>query len=207
MPFRPQFNASLQTIFDCLIDSFIDNKVGLANDFLSVSLAAGMKANLLALYSEKQLVSAGIGNNSVQNHDKLIRNDKIYWLDRSHNNPFEINFFELMDSFVSHLNSTCYTGITGYEFHYTMYEKGSFYKKHLDQFKNNKSRAYSMIMYLNVDWEAKDGGELCIYHPDYVQIIAPQNGKCVFFKSSELEHEVLMTNAPRLSITGWLKTN
>jgi SM-20-related protein len=207
MPFRLQYKTLLQTIFDCLIDSFIDDKVGLANDFLSVSLAAGMKANLLALYAEKQLTSAGIGNNSVQNHDKLIRNDKIFWLDRSHDNPFEIHFFALMDSFVSHLNRTCYTGITGYEFHYTMYEKGSFYKKHLDQFQNNKSRAFSMIMYLNVDWIATDGGELCIYHDDFLQTIAPQNGKCVFFKSSDLPHEVLMTNVPRLSITGWLKTN
>jgi SM-20-related protein len=161
----------------------------------------------MALYSDQQLQSAGIGNNTIQLHDKLIRNDKIYWLDRSHNNPYEINFFELMDSFVSYLNSTCYTGITGYEFHYTMYEKGSFYKKHLDQFRNNKSRAYSMIMYLNVDWQEKDGGELCVYHPDYLQKIAPRNGKCVFFKSSEMEHEVLVTNEPRLSITGWLKTN
>jgi SM-20-related protein len=197
----------LQTLFDCLIDSFIDNKVGLADGFLTLPLAAGMKANLLALYAEKQLLSAGIGNDSVQNHDNLIRNDKIYWLDRSHNNAFEISFFTLMDNFVSHLNRTCYTGITGYEFHYTMYEKGSFYKKHLDQFRNDKSRAFSMIMYLNVDWETKDGGELCVYHADSLQTIAPQNGKCVFFKSSELPHEVLMTNVPRLSITGWLKTN
>lgn len=197
----------MQTIFDCLIDSFIDNKVGLADGFLTVPLAAGMKANLLALYAEKQLLSAGIGNDSVQNHDNLIRNDKIYWLDRSHDNAFEIAFFALMDSFVSHLNRTCYTGITGYEFHYTLYEKGSFYKKHLDQFRNDKSRAFSMIMYLNVDWETKDGGELCVYHTDSLQTIAPQNGKCVFFKSSELPHEVLMTNVPRLSITGWLKTN
>jgi SM-20-related protein len=197
----------LQTIFDCLIDSFIDNKVGLADGFLTLPLAAGMKANLLALYAEKQLQSAGIGNDSVQNHDNLIRNDKIYWLDRSHDNAFEISFFTLMDSFVSHLNRTCYTGITGYEFHYTLYEKGSFYKKHLDQFRTDKSRAFSMIMYLNVDWEAKDGGELCVYHTDSLQTISPQNGKCVFFKSSEMPHEVLMTNVPRLSITGWLKTN
>jgi SM-20-related protein len=196
----------LQTIFDCLIDSFIDNKVGLADGFLTLPLAAGMKVNLLALYAKKQLLSAGIGNDSVQNHDNLIRNDKIYWLDRSHDNAFEMAFFTLMDSFVSHLNRTCYTGITGYEFHYTMYEKGSFYKKHLDQFRNDKSRAFSMIMYLNVDWEAKDGGELCVYHTDSLQTIAPQNRKCVFFKSSELPHEVLMTNVPRLSITGWLKT-
>ncbi len=192
--------------FDCLINSFIDDKVGLADDFLSLSLAAGMKENLIALYADQKLLSAGIGNNNLLTHDKLIRSDKIYWLDRVHNNPFEILFFELMDGFVSHLNLTCYTGITGYEFHYALYEKGSFYKKHLDQFQNNKSRAFSMIMYLNADWEAADGGELCIHHADYQQIIAPQNGKCVFFKSSELVHEVLLTQKSRLSITGWLKT-
>jgi SM-20-related protein len=207
MLFRTQSTALLQTIFDCLIDSFIADKVGLSNDFLSTQLAAHLKDNLLALYSDKQLLSAGIGNDSIQNHDKLIRNDKIYWLDRAHENVYEVQFFELMDSFIEYLNRTCYTGITGYEFHYTMYEKGSFYKKHLDQFRTNKSRAYSMIMYLNTDWLAKDGGELCVYHADYLQTIAPENGKCVFFKSSEMEHEVLITNAPRLSITGWLKTN
>ena len=197
----------MNAVFDVLINSFIDNKVGLADDFLSKPLAALLKENLIALYADKQMLAAGIGNNTALQHDKLIRSDRIYWLDRSHDNPSEIAFFELMDSFVSYLNSTCYTGITGYEFHYALYEKGSFYKKHLDQFKNNKSRAFSMIMYLNVDWQEKDGGELCIYHSDHQQLIAPINGTCVFFKSSELEHEVLMTHQPRLSITGWLKTD
>jgi SM-20-related protein len=197
----------LQTTFDCLIDSFIADKVGLADNFLSVSLAAHLKENLTTLYADNQLLAAGIGNDALLAHDKLLRSDKIYWLDKAHDNVFENRFFDLMDVFVAYLNSTCYTGITGYEFHYAMYEKGSFYKRHLDQFKSNKSRAFSMIMYLNVDWKAADGGELCIHHTDYLQTIAPMNGKCVFFKSSELEHEVLMTNQPRLSITGWLKTN
>ena len=197
----------MNAVFDVLINSFIDNKVGIADDFLSKPLAALLKENLIALYADKQMLAAGIGNNTALQHDKLIRSDRIYWLDRSLDNPSEIAFFELMDSFVSYLNSTCYTGITGYEFHYALYEKGSFYKKHLDQFKNNTSRAFSMIMYLNVDWQEKDGGELCIYHSDHQQLIAPINGTCVFFKSSELEHEVLMTHQPRLSITGWLKTD
>ncbi|WP_218972254.1 2OG-Fe(II) oxygenase [Labilibaculum filiforme] len=140
-------------------------------------------------------------------HDKLIRSDKIYWLDRKHRDKHEDSFFDLMDRFVVYLNQTCYTGITGYEFHYALYEKGTFYKKHLDQFVNNKGRAFTMIMYLNIDWKQGDGGELCIYHLDHNQNIAPINGKCVFFKSSELEHEVLLSNQPRLSITGWLKTN
>ena len=179
----------------------------MANDFLSKSLAAHLKDNLIALHSDKQLQSAGIGNDAVQVHDKLMRSDKIYWLDSKHENQHENDFFELMDRFVSYLNSTCYTGITGYEFHYALYEKGSFYKKHLDQFRNNKSRAYSMILYLNSDWQENDGGELCVHHQDHVQRISPTNGKCVFFKSSELEHEVLETRQPRMSITGWLKTS
>ena len=196
----------MHILFDCLINSFIDNKVGLADNFLSVPLATHLKENLIALYAEKQFLSAGIGNNSLLLHDKLIRSDKIYWLDRAHDNLHEIAFFKLMDSFVSYLNSTCYAGITDYEFHYALYEKGSSYKKHLDQFQNNKSRAYSMIIYLNTDWQQNDGGELCIYHSDHLQLIEPINCKCVFFKSSELEHEVLLTQQPRLSITGWLKT-
>jgi SM-20-related protein len=195
----------LQPTFDVLIDSFIADEVGLAQDFLPPALAALLQQNLRTLYANQQLQSAGMGNNAVLTHDKTWRNDKIHWLDRSHSNPHEQSFFILMDSFVAHLNRTCYTGITDYEFHYALYEKGSFYKRHLDQFRDNKSRAYSMILYLNADWQAADGGELCIYHHTHTQIIAPMNGQCVFFKSSELEHEVLLTHQPRLSITGWLK--
>ena len=197
----------MQTIFNDLIDSFIADKVGLANNFLSVSLAGHLKENLIALYADQQMLAAGIGNNTGLIHDKLLRSDKIYWLDRGHNDVYENSFFDLMDRFVVFLNSTCYTGITGYEFHYALYEKGSFYKKHLDQFRNNTSRAYSMIMYLNTGWQEKDGGELCIHHSDHLQTISPLNGKCVFFKSSEMEHEVLITHQPRLSITGWLKSD
>jgi len=150
--------------------------------------------------------NAGTGNDALVHHDKKFRSDVIYWLDKKNNNEHERSFFTLMDSFILYLNKTCYTGITGYEFHYTLYPQGSFYKKHIDQFKNNSSRQYSMIMYLNEDWIAADGGELCIHHKDLsLQNIAPTNGKCVFFKSSELAHEVLLTNKPRMSITGWLK--
>ena len=197
----------LEKIFNTLIDSFIDNKVGIAENFLNRELAAHLKENLMNLYQGQQLRAAGTGNDTLVVHNKLVRSDMIYWLDRKHNNVYENDFFDLMDRFVSYLNSTCYTGITGYEFHYTLYEKGSFYKKHLDQFGNNASRQYSMIMYLNADWKEEDGGELRIHHLDSLQNITPVNGKSVFFKSSELEHEVVLTHQPRMSITGWLKMN
>ncbi|MCW3119207.1 MAG: Prolyl 4-hydroxylase alpha subunit [Chitinophagaceae bacterium] len=197
----------MQKIFNTLIDSYIENKVGIAENFLSESLTSHLKENLASLYAENKLQPAGIGNETLARQNKSIRGDSIYWLDRKHNNEYENDFFDRVDSFVSYLNSTCYTGITGYEFHYTVYETGSFYRKHLDQFRNNDSRKYSMVMYLNTGWQSTDGGELCIHHGDNLQNISPVNGKMVFFKSSELEHEVLLTQKPRMSITGWLKVN
>jgi SM-20-related protein len=196
----------LEKIFNTLINSFIENKVGIAENFLNKSLSGHLKQNLLALYTEKLLQVAGTGDNTKVNYTDRFRSDVIYWLDRGHNDVHENSFFDLMDEFVSFLNETCYTGITGYEFHYTLYETGSFYKRHLDQFRTNDSRKYSMIMYLNEDWKIADGGELCIYHENTTENISPVNGKSVFFKSSELEHEVLVSHKPRMSITGWLKS-
>lgn len=196
----------LNTNFNELIDSFIKDKVGIADQFLSASLAARLAQNLTALYDKNLLRPAGTGSGQV-NHDKQVRSDVIYWLDRSHEDEIENEFFNLMDEFVQFLNLTCYTGITGYEFHYTLYDKGSFYKKHLDQFRNNDSRKYSMIMYLNPDWTEDDGGELCIHREDYLQKIAPVNRKGVFFRSNEMEHEVLLSHKPRLGLAGWFKIN
>jgi SM-20-related protein len=100
---------------------------------------------------------------------------------------------------------SCYAGITSYEFHYTLYETGSFYSKHVDQFKDNSSRKYSIISYLNADWKEMDGGELKINLLGKDKVISPMQGKTVFFRSNELIHEVLVTHKPRLSVTGWLK--
>jgi SM-20-related protein len=211
LPCRPADNAvkcnppSLQEIFDVLINSFIETKIGITANFLSKELSAHLVDNLHTLYDNNRMQAAGTGNDTLAVQNKLVRSDMIYWLDRKHEDQYENAFFDLMDSFVEHLNSSCYTGITGYEFHYALYETGSFYKKHLDQFRNNESRQYSMIIYLNENWMEGDGGQLSISHEGVDYQIDPTGGKSVFFKSSELEHEVLVTNKPRMSITGWLK--
>jgi SM-20-related protein len=196
----------LENIFNTLVESFVENKIGIAEHFLSESLALHLKENLTNLHRDKLLKVAGTGNDADFKLDNMFRKDIIYWLDRKHNDVHENSFFDLMDAFVHYLNKTCFTSITSYEFHYTLYEKGSFYKKHIDQFKSNDSRQYSMIMYLNNDWKENDGGELCIHHKNSTENITPLAGKSVFFKSSELEHEVLITNKPRMSVTGWLKS-
>lgn len=195
----------MEAIFEELISSFIENKVGISKDFLSEELAGNLKNNLLRLYEDEELKSAGIGHLGSFTKNKEIRNDVIYWLDKKNNNPHEMEFFALIEDFIAYLNKECFTGIKSYEFHYALYKPGAFYKKHFDQFQDTNNRQFSMITYLNLDWEESDGGELKIYDEDKSQIISPTNRKTVFFKSNELEHEVLVTNKLRLSITGWLR--
>lgn len=195
----------MEDCFETLISSYLDTKVGIVADFVSEELAQHLIDRLFALKEQNLLKAAGIGNVAKLTHNAEIRSDAIYWLDRNNNNEFENQFLDQMDAFVSYLNRSCYTGITGYEFHFALFDKGSFYRKHLDQFQNNSSRQFSMITYLNQNWQPEDGGELCIYDEDKVQKVAPTNRKTVFFKSDELVHEVLETNKARLSVTGWLR--
>lgn len=195
----------MEASFETLIASYIQNNVGIATDFLSVALCEHLAANILTLEANELLQQAGIGNDNKLQQNALVRRDTIYWLDKKHNNIHEDAFFAKIDAFVLYLNQSCYAGITDYEFHYSLYEAGDFYKKHLDQFKDNASRQFSMISYLNPNWETQHGGELQIYQTDANQTISPTQGKMVFFKSDQLEHEVLVTNARRMSVTGWLK--
>ena len=193
--------------FDLLIDSYLDNKVGIDNKFLNASLVEGLHQNILQLQKDDLMVAAGIGNNEVKDPHQKMRGDKIYWMDKSHDNIYEQEFLHQVEDFISYLNSTCYTGINGYEFHYAVYEECSFYKRHKDQFKSDSDRKYSLINYLNKDWLQKDGGELLVYQDDAVQHILPHSQKAVFFKSDEMEHEVTLAHRPRMSITGWLKSS
>ena len=84
-------------------------------------------------------------------------------------------------------------------------EPGSFYKRHKDQFKNNDHRKFSLITYLNDNWQDEDGGQLQVYRGDTMQQIQPHAQTAVLFKSNETEHEVIKANRSRMSITGWLK--
>ena len=191
--------------FDLLIDSYLDNKVGIDAGFLNENLSKGLQHNILQLQKEDLMTLAGIGNEGVKGAKQDMRGDKIYWLDKSHNNIYEQEFLQQVEGFINHLNSTCYTGINGYEFHYAVYEEGHGYKRHKDQFKNDSNRKYSLINYLNENWLEEDGGQLLVYQDEAVQKISPQSQTAVFFKSDEMEHEVTVAKRSRMSITGWLK--
>ncbi len=195
----------MNNTFDLLIDSYLDNKIGIDAAFISERLSNGLQEHIQQLQQDGQMIFAGIGNADIKDAQQTVRGDKIYWLDKKHQNHFEQEFLQLAEDFIDRLNSTCYTGINAYEFHYAVYEEGSFYKRHKDQFKNDSNRKYSLISYLNNNWQEEDGGELMVYQDEGTQKISPHAQTAVFFKSDEMEHEVIKANRQRMSISGWLK--
>lgn len=196
----------MQEQFDELIDGFLSNRVGISPSFLPDTLIEKLQADLLGLHLEGYMKMAGVGNKLARVDAPDIRRDKIYWIDKKSKNINEQEFVDIVEQFISYLNRTCYTGINDYEFHYAIYEPGSFYKKHKDQFRNDSGRKFSLITYLNENWTPDDGGQLLVYHDDRTIDILPEAGKAVFFKSNETEHEVALSSRLRMSLTGWLKS-
>jgi len=196
----------MDDIFEELIGTYIQNRIGISNHFITKELALNLQKNLLSLDEEDKMKTAGIGNRLVKDKDQNKRGDKIFWIDNQSDEPSERAFLNQINRLIEHLNNTCYTGINAYEFHYALYETGSFYKRHVDQFQNNNDRKFSLIHYLNTDWMEDEGGELLIYHENKTDKIFPEMQKAVFFRSEDCEHEVSRSTRPRMSISGWLKS-
>lgn len=193
--------------FEQLIQGLMDDQFGYCNDFLPPSVVEGLRANMANLCSTGSLVAAGIGNKVRLQNNPSIRNDKMHWIDDNSSNVFEDIYLKKVWRFIQYLNTTCYTSIKSFESHYSNYEIGSFYKRHLDQFKNEKGRKYSIVLYLNQDWKEEDRGYLTLYPALGIKRdILPIEGRIVFFQSESMEHEVTPSfTRDRKSIAGWMK--
>ena len=196
-----------QIQFEGLIQGLIDNEYGCCNDFILPITVAGLRANIQVLSKSENMKPSGFGNKEDFQKDKSIRGDKINWIGEQSSDQFELIYLKKIEKFILYLNKTCFTSIINFESHYSSYEKRSFYARHLDQFKNEKGRKYSIVLYLNQDWKEEDGGLLSLYPKKGKQInISPLGGRMVLFRSDEMEHEVHASfTRERRSITGWLK--
>lgn len=193
--------------FEEMIDGLMTQEYGLCEHFLDAELLKGLRQNLLNFHRQGEMHPAGVGRKFDFQRNAEIRGDVIRWIDQNSDDPFERALMDKIAAFVAHLNGTCYTSINAWEFHYAFYEQGSFYKRHLDQFKSDRGRKYSLVMYLNEDWQEADGGHIGLFTERETVQIAPLGGRAVFFKSDELEHEVCVSPTRfRMSVAGWLKS-
>jgi SM-20-related protein len=193
--------------FEHLIQGLIQDQYGCCDDFILPASVLGLRANMTHLNAEGNLKFAGISNKNDFQTNKLIRGDKVNWIEDQSTNSFEAAYLKKIWRFINHLNATCFTSILTFVSHYAKFESGSFYKRHIDQFKTDNGRKYSIVLYLNEDWKLEDDGLLSLYPLNRIQVnIAPIAGRMVFFSSDEMEHEVHPSlTRERNSIAGWLK--
>lgn len=200
-------DISLNPVYEKVITDLLEQQYSVVDNFFSDLEVENLRNILLEKYAEDEFKKAAIGNQFAEQIIRTIRGDFISWIDEKNLLPPEKVFFEKINDFTEYLNRTCFLGIQEHEFHYALYPKGTFYKRHLDTFQNDDSRKLSIVCYLNNEnWQTDFGGELVLYKNDGDVIIYPEMGKVVIFESQIIEHEVKPVEQKRLSITGWLKT-
>jgi SM-20-related protein len=198
-------------VYEQIIQDIGWKKFSIIDDFFSSEIVSHLRQSLLNKHEENRFKKAAIGNRVNELIVKSIRGDHILWIDERTANTAESLFFNQINDLVSYLNKTCFMGILQKEFHYALYPKGTFYKRHIDTFQNDDRRKLSFVCYLNTeDWKPENGGELVLYLGEKAmeaeKIIYPFPGRIVIFESQIIEHEVKPVEIERFSITGWLKT-
>jgi SM-20-related protein len=194
----------MNAVFDAVADGLAEHGYAVVNQFLSQQEVDAI-LQLDEFQSEgESFKKAGIGNSKSLQIQETVRGDYIQWLDKQQSPASVKTYLTRLDELVQFLNQALFLSLKDIEAHLTVYPAGSFYKRHLDQFKQDDHRKLSVICYLNNDWKEEHGGQLRMYLPDQSLDVLPTAGRLVIFRSDQIEHEVLPATRIRLSITGWV---
>lgn len=196
-------------MYQDIIDRLATQGWAVCENFIDKELVQKLVSEEKELLARGKFREAGIGKGSSFQIKPEIRGDEVRWLDKEALTTNQKKYWDEIDALRQQLNQECFLGLKTFEFHFTHYPVGAFYKRHLDQFQQVRYRIISCVLYLNEDWQPEDGGELRIYLPDdpsgqFVDI-APKAGTLACFRSEDIYHEVLPTNVERYSLTGWLR--
>lgn len=179
------------------------------DDFFTDEECLSYVEELKKLERSSRLKKARIGKKEKKDLRLQVRQTQIYWIQNMSPTQVQKAFLDKMYGLLAELKRQTFIPLNTFETHYSIYPKGGFYQKHLDQFQGDTSRQISFILYLNPEWSEKDGGELVIYNenkPDRIDTqVLPRWGRLVIFLSGSIEHEVLVTNRKRYSLTGWMR--
>jgi len=178
-------------------------------DFLDPDTVAALRQAGERAWRTGRLRPAGVGRGENLQIMPEVRSDQVLWLDPAHCDETLGSYFAALEVLRLNLNRDLCLGLFDYEAHLAVYPPGSFYRKHLDQFRGIGSRILTTTFYLNHNWQPAHGGQLRLYTDvgdagRYVDIL-PAAGTLVCFLSADFLHEVLPATRERLSITGWFR--
>jgi len=193
-----------EKLYSNITDALVENGYIVIQNALDKNLSSKL---LKSAQNEPDFIRAGISGAGDLHLDNQRRRDKIHWLDKR--DEAQKEFLEFTEGLREYLNRSLYLGLSYYESHFAIYDKGDFYETHLDAFKNSKNRVVTTVYYLNDEWNEDDGGELIVYDEDenYLAKVAPNSNTLVVFMSEKFPHEVLATNRKRYSIAGWFRVD
>lgn len=199
------FSERTPALIDCIVDDLAQHGYSLHTVALPAAVTRALAEECRHRHAQGQLARARIGRGSGQAVSNEIRGDHILWLDPGQS-PITDHYLASLDALREALNRTLFLGLDDYECHFALYPPGSFYRRHLDRFRDDDRRTVTTVFYLNEAWQPEDGGALRIELADgHTQDILPEAGTLVVFMSDAFPHEVLEAHRERLSIAGWFR--
>ena len=177
--------------------------------FLSPLHVAQLRHEAEALWRDGDFRHAGVGRRTDLKIRPEVRTDRVRWLDPSDCTGAQRLYLGMLDDLRQALNRLLLLGLFEFEGHLSVYPPGSYYRRHLDQFRGVELRTLTAVLYLNDEWRAEDGGALRLYtdpaDESHFDEVLPLGGQLVTFLSARFLHEVLPARRDRISITGWFK--
>ncbi len=209
---RLQISESLNA---STMDALVDQGFIIIDQLLPNSVTTALWELGQELLSSGQMKPAKVGRGQNQSNFQDIRSDAIFWLEEDflQSKAPLASWLIYRQELMSYLNQNLYLGLNGFEGHLAHYGSGQKYDRHIDQSPQisplHGERIISWITYLNSEWMAEDGGELCLFikqnEAEKTQLIAPLWGRSVIFFSQRIPHSVLPAKADRWSLTGWFR--
>lgn len=192
---------------DVACDALVERGWFVQRDVIAPAMVDLLIQDLAELAEDDRLRRAGVGREGDFQIAGAIRRDLIFWLRRDR--PAEARFLELAEQLRLELNRRLFLALFEFEAHFALYPPGAYYRRHFDAFRGQANRIVSLVVYLNRDWQAGDGGELLLYDAEgrEAERIEPRAGTLVLMLSEEIEHEVLDARCNRASIAGWYRLN
>jgi len=175
-------------------------------DFLNAAETAALRSECLDANANSAFHRAGVGRGPSEVRSE-IRGDHVLWIDEAHADPVLQNVLAKLETLRLAVNQALFLGLFDVELHFAIYPPGAGYRRHLDRFRDDDRRTLTVILYLNENWTAADGGLLRFWPDERTAAleIEPAGGTLVTFLSDRFWHEVLPAQRQRLSLTGWFR--
>lgn len=191
--------------FDLAVEAIQQQGFFVGEGFWPEAEALAMAVACQDLANAEKFRPARVGRAEAQRREESLRSDLIHWLEGDQP-PALAAYLEALETYRKSVNRQLFLGLHDVEVHAAMYPPGAHYGRHLDRFQDDDARTLTAILYLNPDWQKSDGGLLRIELPDgSTREVLPSLGTFVSFISADFPHEVLPTQRPRLTLTGWYR--